>query len=159
MTIAGEPRPTDWADEARCLGVDPDLFFPERGETHAGLKAKAVCSACPVREPCLGYAMTYAEKHGVWGGLSERERRALRRRGWRAGDPMPAVNLNTGGGDEDARRTPARVTSRLDAVVALRARGVPDLIIAGTLGMTAGAVATAPTRHAALEARRATKAG
>jgi WhiB family redox-sensing transcriptional regulator len=62
---------------ANCLGVDPSLFFPERGASST--KAKAVCRGCTVREDCLNYALVRGEKHGIWGGLSERERRRIRR--------------------------------------------------------------------------------
>lgn len=65
-----------WRDHAACRGVDPDLFFPGRGEATA--PAKAVCATCPVRAECLNYAMANGEKFGIWGGLSERERRRLR---------------------------------------------------------------------------------
>jgi WhiB family redox-sensing transcriptional regulator len=67
-----------WQRSANCLGVDPDLFFPERGgSTH---EAKEVCRGCVVRQECLQYAVQNNEKFGIWGGLSERERRCLRRR-------------------------------------------------------------------------------
>ena len=66
-----------WQDEANCLGVDPDLFFPERGASTRG--AKEVCRGCVVRMECLEYALDNGEKFGIWGGLSERERRRLRR--------------------------------------------------------------------------------
>jgi WhiB family redox-sensing transcriptional regulator len=65
-------------DHANCLGVDPELFFPGQGESTAD--AKAVCAGCVVRAQCLEHALTHAEKHGIWGGLSERERRRIRRR-------------------------------------------------------------------------------
>ena len=55
------------------------MFFPGRGES-AG-PARQVCAACPVRQPCLDYAITNRIAYGVWGGLTERERRALRS-GW-----------------------------------------------------------------------------
>ena len=66
-----------WQTQANCLGVDPDLFFPERGASTR--EAKAVCRACVVRQDCLEYALVNGEKFGIWGGLSERERRRLRR--------------------------------------------------------------------------------
>lgn len=66
-----------WQDEANCLGVDPDLFFPERGASTR--EAKEVCRGCVVRGQCLEYALVNGEKFGIWGGLSERERRRLRR--------------------------------------------------------------------------------
>ena len=70
----GERR---WQENANCLGVDPDLFFPERGASTR--EAKAVCRGCEVREDCLEYALAHGEKFGIWGGLSERERRRVRR--------------------------------------------------------------------------------
>jgi len=72
-----EPDETSWQMEANCLGVDPDLFFPERGASTK--EAKAVCRGCVVREECLEYALANGEKFGIWGGLSERERRRIRR--------------------------------------------------------------------------------
>lgn len=66
-----------WQSQANCLGVDPDLFFPERGASTR--EAKGVCRACVVQEDCLQYALVNGEKFGIWGGLSERERRRLRR--------------------------------------------------------------------------------
>lgn len=66
-----------WQDNANCLGVDPDLFFPERGASTR--EAKEVCRGCVVRGECLEYALANGEKFGIWGGLSERERRRLRR--------------------------------------------------------------------------------
>lgn len=68
---------TDWMDHANCLGVDPDLFFPQRGESTK--EAEAVCAACLVRDECLAYALRHNEKFGVWGGKSDRERRQIRR--------------------------------------------------------------------------------
>jgi WhiB family redox-sensing transcriptional regulator len=76
----GNPDEVDeasWQMEANCLGVDPDLFFPERGASTK--EAKAVCRGCIVREDCLEYALANGEKFGIWGGLSERERRRIRR--------------------------------------------------------------------------------
>ena len=66
-----------WQAQANCLGVDPDLFFPERGASTR--EAKEVCRGCVVREECLEYALQNSEKFGIWGGMSERERRRLRR--------------------------------------------------------------------------------
>jgi WhiB family redox-sensing transcriptional regulator len=67
-----------WRELAACRGTDLGVFFPERGES-AG-PARQVCAACPVRQPCLDYAITNRITHGIWGGLTERERRALRSR-------------------------------------------------------------------------------
>ena len=66
-----------WQWQANCLGVDPDLFFPERGASTR--EAKEVCRGCVVREDCLEYALANGEKFGIWGGMSERERRRIRR--------------------------------------------------------------------------------
>src|SRR5213080_3008819 len=75
--ISDEPEERTWQDHANCLGVDPDLFFPERGASTR--EAKEVCRGCIVRVDCLEYALDNGEKFGIWGGLSERERRRLRR--------------------------------------------------------------------------------
>jgi WhiB family transcriptional regulator, redox-sensing transcriptional regulator len=66
-----------WQTKANCMGVDPELFFPERGASTR--EAKEVCRGCVVREDCLEYALANGEKFGIWGGLSERERRKVRR--------------------------------------------------------------------------------
>ncbi len=66
-----------WQSDANCMGVDPDLFFPERGASTR--EAKEVCRACVVREDCLEFALANGEKFGIWGGMSERERRRVRR--------------------------------------------------------------------------------
>jgi WhiB family transcriptional regulator, redox-sensing transcriptional regulator len=89
---AGQPRhgnlpaPTRfaarWRELAACRGADLEVFFPGRGET-AG-PARRVCAQCPVQQPCLDYAITNRITHGIWGGLTERERRALRSRWVRA---------------------------------------------------------------------------
>ncbi|MGH2529451.1 MAG: WhiB family transcriptional regulator [Actinomycetota bacterium] len=72
----------DWARRARCIGVDPDLFFPT-GTTGPAVaqveSAKAVCAMCPVRVQCLEWALATGQDSGVWGGLSEEERRVMRR--------------------------------------------------------------------------------
>ncbi len=66
-----------WQSRANCMGVDPELFFPERGSSTR--EAKEVCRGCVVREDCLEYALANSEKFGIWGGMSERERRRVRR--------------------------------------------------------------------------------
>jgi len=60
-----------------CRGSDPDLFFPDRGESLEA--AKALCAGCAVRDECLEHALRNGERFGVWGGTSERERRRIRR--------------------------------------------------------------------------------
>lgn len=59
-----------------CVGLDPDLFHPERG--HSAAEAKAVCAGCVIREECLDWALRH-ERLGIWGGTGERERRGIRR--------------------------------------------------------------------------------
>lgn len=68
---------TSWQEYSNCLGVDPDLFFPERGASTK--EAKEVCRGCVVRDDCLEFALANGEKFGIWGGMSERERRRIRR--------------------------------------------------------------------------------
>ena len=73
----------DWRDRAACLDEDPELFFPIGNTGPAILQieeARAVCMRCEVREECLQWALESGQDHGVWGGLSEDERRALKRR-------------------------------------------------------------------------------
>jgi WhiB family transcriptional regulator, redox-sensing transcriptional regulator len=66
-----------WMLEAKCLDADPEAFFPEKGGSTR--EAKRICAACPVREECLDYALSNDERFGIWGGLSERERRRAKR--------------------------------------------------------------------------------
>lgn len=73
----------DWRDGAECLDYDPELFFPIGNTGPAWLQieeAKQVCRKCNVREQCLAWALEAGQDHGVWGGMSEDERRALKRR-------------------------------------------------------------------------------
>ena len=72
LGLAGSPR---WWFAGLCAQTDPELFFPEKGGSVR--EAKAVCARCPVRAQCLEHALAHGERFGVWGGLSERERRRL----------------------------------------------------------------------------------
>ncbi len=65
----------DWATEAACRGADTATWFPEPEEPTEA--AKAVCRRCPVQRECLAYAVVTRQRYGVWGGLSEQERRRL----------------------------------------------------------------------------------
>lgn len=67
-----------WQTDALCAQTDPEAFFPEKGGSTRD--AKRVCSECPVSRACLEYALAKDERFGIWGGLSERERRRLRKR-------------------------------------------------------------------------------
>lgn len=78
-----------WADEAICAQTDPDAFFPEKGGSTK--EAKRICQGCPVREDCLNYAIEHDERFGIWGGHSERERRAIKR-----GKPTGRVHRDCG---------------------------------------------------------------
>ena len=70
-------RDGSWRDAAACAGSG-DLFFPEKGRTDQAEAARQVCAGCPVRRQCLGFALENEERHGVWGGLTERERRKVK---------------------------------------------------------------------------------
>ncbi|BBX65661.1 hypothetical protein MSAS_48350 [Mycobacterium saskatchewanense] len=73
-----EPTPADqWQDRALCAQTDPEAFFPEKGGSTR--EAKKICLGCEVRHECLEYALEHDERFGIWGGLSERERRRLKR--------------------------------------------------------------------------------
>lgn len=69
---------TDWMEHGACQGKDPDLFFPGKGRDLASA-AVAICMTCPVRLQCLEYALATDQAHGVWGGKTAHERRAIRR--------------------------------------------------------------------------------
>ena len=72
-------RRADWADDAACRGMDPNSFHPPKGGGGRMVRqAKAVCSDCPVKQPCLDYAIANVELRGIWGGLTEYERRSIR---------------------------------------------------------------------------------
>lgn len=68
-----------WRQRALCRGTEPELFFPEKGDSKGVEEVRAICHACPVEETCLEFALVTHETHGVWGGTTERERRVLRR--------------------------------------------------------------------------------
>lgn len=72
-------EPPDWTLDAVCASTDPEIFYPEKGGSTR--EAKKVCAGCPVAAECLQYALDNQERFGVWGSLSERERRHLRHKG------------------------------------------------------------------------------
>ena len=81
--FAAEDVAPAWQQHAQCVSCAGEVdFFPARGESVRD--AKAVCAICPVKSECLDFAMRLKVAHGVWGGLSERERRTLRRTRHRA---------------------------------------------------------------------------
>ena len=73
--IAEDP---EWQERALCAQTDPEAFFPEKGGSTR--EAKRICQGCEVKDECLEYALAHDERFGIWGGLSERERRKLKKR-------------------------------------------------------------------------------
>ena len=78
--VLDEPAIDDeqWQERALCAQTDPEAFFPEKGGSTR--EAKRICLGCEVRSECLEYALQHDERFGIWGGLSERERRKLKKR-------------------------------------------------------------------------------
>ncbi|AZC13480.1 MULTISPECIES: WhiB family transcriptional regulator [Microbacterium] len=76
--VEDEETQLGWQTDALCSQTDPEAFFPEKGGSTRD--AKRICSSCDVRTECLEYALQNDERFGIWGGLSERERRKLKRR-------------------------------------------------------------------------------
>ncbi len=76
--LFGLPDEANWQERALCAQTDPEAFFPEKGGSTR--EAKRVCLACEVRSECLEYALANDERFGIWGGLSERERRRVKKR-------------------------------------------------------------------------------
>jgi WhiB family redox-sensing transcriptional regulator len=113
MTMPGGHQ-AEWWSRAACQHVDPDLFFPisATGPARAQLTgAKAVCARCPVRRDCLRYALAAGPVQGIWGGLSEDERRLLRQR------EAKARVRGTAAGSEPARAEPGGRRSLIGADV------------------------------------------
>lgn len=77
LTIAPVGAEPEWHERALCAQTDPEAFFPEKGGSTR--EAKKICVGCEVRAECLTYALANDERFGIWGGLSERERRRLKR--------------------------------------------------------------------------------
>lgn len=100
LAVDGE----DWRLLGLCAQTDPEAFFPDQGGSVR--EAKAVCARCEVRAQCLAYALEHDERFGVWGGLSERERRALRR-----------MARAAGAGQSGARTQAAVVAAALDGAL------------------------------------------
>ena len=72
-----EDEDQGWQERALCAETDPEAFFPEKGGSTR--EAKRICQACAVRDDCLEYALEHDERFGIWGGLSDRERRRLKK--------------------------------------------------------------------------------
>lgn len=110
----------DWMEEGLCQEVDPDLHYPDRGES--AKPAKEVCARCSVIDVCREYALATSEQWGVWGGLSETERKRMRRRG--TPRPRPAVKVEQYG----------------DTVLKLADQGMNDTQIGQRLDMSPNSV-------------------
>lgn len=117
-TGLGDPA---WQDLALCREVDPDLFFPEKGESTQD--AKRICARCDVRAECLEYALDNDERYGVFGGLSQLARRRLADARGRSHDrsvtvckrglhPMVGANIRASGDSLQACRACERTTAR-----------------------------------------------
>ncbi len=78
LGIGLEAEGQSWQERALCAETDPEAYFPEKGGSTR--EAKKICTGCEVKAECLEYALANDERFGIWGGLSERERRRLRRR-------------------------------------------------------------------------------
>jgi WhiB family redox-sensing transcriptional regulator len=119
------PAPTlaGWRYRAACRGTDLNVFFPGRGESAE--PARQICAGCPVRQPCLDYALSHGITHGIWGGLTERDRRPLR------------VHQNA-----DARQ------QHDEAITAAAAAGSTRVAIGRTFGLAATSVSRALARDA-----------
>ena len=86
LGVPGVRRPVEldddnalsWQTDALCAQTDPEAFFPEKGGSTR--EAKRICQVCEVKADCLEYALAHDERFGIWSGLSERERRKLKKR-------------------------------------------------------------------------------
>ncbi len=121
--------PPEWMTSALCAQVDPELFYPEKGGSTR--EAEQVCAACPVRAECLAYALAHGERFGVWGGESERSRRALSRTG-----------------QSPIRETVPRVLPRVAQVRRLTGAGLSDRQVGDRIGCTTRTVARIRARFA-----------
>lgn len=106
------PEPEDWTGSALCAQSDPEAFFPEKGGSTK--EAKRICQGCEVRADCLAYALQHGERHGIWGGKSEQERRKIK----------PANRARILKGDRD------------DEVLRLNAQGWEPVAVASAMGVT-----------------------
>ncbi len=77
LELFGSETGPGWQDRALCAQTDPEAFFPEKGGSTR--EAKRICVGCEVKAECLDYALANDERFGIWGGLSERERRRVKR--------------------------------------------------------------------------------
>ena len=123
--------PPEWMAEGLCAQVDPELWFPEKGGPTR--QAKAVCARCAVRPECLAYALAHDDRFGVWGGVSERDRRRMTRTA-RARVPDRRTGL--------VRQLATRLT---DPEIAARLECSPRTVL--RIRIAAGIPAARPTGH------------
>ena len=121
------PRPVTlgWRDLAACTGMDPDLFHPDKGHSRTAARAKAVCAGCPVRTDCLAYAEANDIYDGIWGGMSPRDRGALRpqmNKPRPRNQPQPINHGTEGGYSTHRRRNEDACPACLDAARHARRR-------------------------------------
>ena len=110
--VTGLAPGENWRSAAACQDADPDLFFPVSGSGKSleqVERARAVCAVCPVRRACLAFAVRTGQAHGIWGGLTEEERR----------QPAPA-GTESGGPEQRAGLPAACAVEVLELVGALR---------------------------------------
>lgn len=102
-----------WAEDALCVQTDPEAFFPDKGGTTR--EAKRVCLSCEVRTECLDYALDNDERYGVWGGMSERERRRIKKGQAPVHHPAPADQVIRAWAHDQGVRVPpvGRVSAKL----------------------------------------------
>lgn len=112
-TFRRDPSETWWIERARCIGEDPELFFPV-GTTGPAIEQTAraigICNGCSVRAECLEWALDTCQDAGVWGGLGEEDRRVIRRARRRAAAAAAPASVTA---DRDA---PTRTDSELVGV-------------------------------------------
>jgi WhiB family redox-sensing transcriptional regulator len=122
------PALAGWRYRAACRGADLTVFFPGRGGSAE--PARQICASCPVRQPCLDYALSHGITHGIWGGLTERDRRPLR-----------------------VHHTLAARRQRDEAIAAAAAAGSTMAAIGRTFGLAATSVSRVLSRDADRGAR------
>jgi len=115
MNAAESLIPAEWRSLSACRGEDPEIFFPAPRNMTTFLqlaRAKAVCARCPVAAQCLRYALATGQEYGVWGGTSEEERRAMRRRLRVSAPPSPELVAMRAGGcwPDPEPRAPRRIS-------------------------------------------------
>ena len=93
-SLVSDEEALSWQERSLCAQTDPEAFFPEKGGSTR--EAKKVCIGCEVRSECLEYALANDERFGIWGGLSERERRKLRPGPRRNGRPPTTPTAKRG---------------------------------------------------------------